>query len=160
MITNFLGYVAGCLTTGCFSPSGSFDLYRWEQNVRAAEKVWFDLQHHGFAAICVHTMARYAFGRVSEEHGIAADLIILGRCDFVMLCPGWEKSKGTLGEIEHAQARKIPVFKTLDECIEWRAQKAKGVRSESVPYSHSDDMFSSSGILNSGSPTGHNKETK
>jgi uncharacterized protein DUF4406 len=125
-LNNIVIYVAGPLTTGCFPKTG-FDLYVWEKNIRRAEKVWFDLQFHGFAAICVHTMARYAFGRVSEAHGIAADLLILERCNVVCLAPGWQESKGTLGEIKHARSLHMPVFETVEECVEWRATRVTQV---------------------------------
>lgn len=120
-ISNILIYVAGPLTTGCFRPTGAFDMMVWEENVRKAEAVWLELQSYGFAAICVHTMGRYALGRVPEEHAIAADFVILDRCDAIVLVEGWSESKGTLGEIKRALEHNKPVFKTIDEAVEWRS---------------------------------------
>jgi hypothetical protein len=42
-------------------------------------------------------------------------------CDAVMLVPGWGRSKGTLGEIELAKSRDMPVFEFLEQLKEWLA---------------------------------------
>ena len=41
--------------------------------------------------------------------------------DCVLLLPGWEKSKGTLREIEIAEAKGIPVYYSLEELIAWES---------------------------------------
>jgi hypothetical protein len=40
--------------------------------------------------------------------------------DAVLLIEGWEKSKGTLAEIERAKALGIPVFTTVYDLNQWR----------------------------------------
>jgi hypothetical protein len=34
--------------------------------------------------------------------------------DFIFVCPGYEKSKGTAGEIDRAQEFNLPIFYTID----------------------------------------------
>jgi nucleoside 2-deoxyribosyltransferase len=102
-------YVAG--------PYSGPDSWSREQNIRAAEDVALNLILCGFAPICVHAVARYWYGRVSEECAIEADLELLHRCDAVVLCAGWEHSRGTLAEIESARVRGIPVYETVGEIM-------------------------------------------
>jgi len=40
-------------------------------------------------------------------------------CDAMELTPGWQKSTGTLDEIEDAKKHNIPVFKSLDDLIKY-----------------------------------------
>ena len=40
-------------------------------------------------------------------------------CDALVLTPGWQKSKGTLVEIERANKLGIPVFKSLEELVRY-----------------------------------------
>ena len=43
----------------------------------------------------------------------------LEACDAMVLTPGWQRSKGTLAEIKFAEEHGIPVFKSLDDLIEF-----------------------------------------
>lgn len=43
----------------------------------------------------------------------------LKTCDCVLVCPGWENSKGTKAEIAEACSREIPVFFSLDRLKEF-----------------------------------------
>lgn len=47
-------------------------------------------------------------------------------CDALVLTPGWQKSSGTLAEIKHAEGLGIPVFKSLDELIEFTDKEKMG----------------------------------
>ena len=38
-------------------------------------------------------------------------------CDAVLLTPGWQKSLGTIAEIEHAKKYNIPVFANLEDLV-------------------------------------------
>ena len=117
MITTKTIYVAGAYS----APNA----WEREANIRRAEEVCMRLWAAGVPAICVHTMARYFHGRVSEEHAIAIGLELLRRCDAVQLVPGWIDSNGTLREVGEAHDREMPVFaaQELDACIEWAKGK-------------------------------------
>jgi len=39
--------------------------------------------------------------------------------DAMYLTPGWKKSSGTLGEIQHAESLGIPVFKSIEDIKEY-----------------------------------------
>ncbi len=110
-------YVAGPLTTGACRPGGSFNSWIFEQNVRRAEELAIQLTLAGFAAICVHSMARYAFGHIPETLAMEADFEIIRRCDALVLVEGWQVSKGTLAELQHARQLHMPVFGEKSEYI-------------------------------------------
>jgi hypothetical protein len=42
----------------------------------------------------------------------------LRQCEAVLLMPGWERSAGTLAEIEEAKRRKIPIYDTINDLQE------------------------------------------
>lgn len=50
---------------------------------------------------------------LGDAFWLQGTLELMRRCDAVVLCPGWEFSTGTLGEVEEALALKIPVYKTV-----------------------------------------------
>jgi nucleoside 2-deoxyribosyltransferase len=81
-----------------------------EQNIRAAEDVAARVWAMGMVALCPHANSRHMDGVATDEHFLAGTLELLGRCDAVVLVPGWEKSSGTRAEIAEAQALCKPVF--------------------------------------------------
>lgn len=119
---NIVVYIAGPLTTGCFT-NGIFNLWKWEQNVRRAEELALKVMHLGFAAVCVHSQARYWFGEIPEDIALAADNHILERCDALLLAEGWQYSKGTKAEKELAHRRGIMVFEDIEELVHWAAER-------------------------------------
>lgn len=96
-----------------------------EANIRNAEHVYRELIQIGIAAVCVHSTARRLWGRVSEEAALAADLVLLARCDAVLLTPGWQTSRGTAIEIAHAAELGIPVYERLAELLAAARQPAQ-----------------------------------
>lgn len=92
-----------------------------EQNIRRAEYMALKLWRAGVPAICVHTIARYFHGEVSEADAMAIDNELLDRCDAVLLAPGWSESTGTRLEIERAKARGMQVWSEarIDDLIAW-----------------------------------------
>lgn len=84
--------------------------YYVEQNVRRAEAVSVELWRRGFVPICPHTMTRNMEGVIPCDEFVERDLLILERCDAVVVCEGWQCSVGTVREIEHAWSKGIRVF--------------------------------------------------
>lgn len=106
-------YIAG--------PYSAPTAWQRECNIRAAEAQCLKLWRVGVPSVCVHTMSRYFYEDVSEETAIVIDNAILMRCDAILLCPGWQDSKGTRDEIDLANAMRKRVFRPdeVADCIEW-----------------------------------------
>ncbi len=106
-------YVAG--------PYTAPNAWEREQNIRRAEEAALQLWRAGVPAICVHSVARYFYGAVSEANALAIDNEILDRCDAVLLAPGWSESAGTKLEIARAEQRGMTVWSLarIDELIDW-----------------------------------------
>jgi nucleoside 2-deoxyribosyltransferase len=82
-----------------------------QENIRRAAEVARVLWTMGFAVICPHLNAGNMEGLgLPEEWILAGDLEMVERCDLLVVLPGWKTSKGTRGEIDHANAKNIPVF--------------------------------------------------
>lgn len=56
---------------------------------------------------------------------IEATLEVMRRCDAVYAIPGWEKSKGAVGEVKEAKRLGLPVLLTQGHLIGFAASKAK-----------------------------------
>lgn len=90
-----------------------------EQNIRKAEELSFKVWELGAAAICPHTNTRFFDKTLPDEIFLDGIQQILLRCDAVVLVEGFEKSSGTMAEVNLALSKGIPVFKTLEELEEW-----------------------------------------
>ena len=80
------------------------------RNIRNAEAVAAELWKIGFAVICPHMNSALMNGICPDHVWLQGDLVMLERCDLVVLAPGWKSSSGTLAEINRANERGIPVF--------------------------------------------------
>jgi len=94
----------------------------WEQecNVRVAEATSLALWQSGFTAICPHTQTRFfqdAPGIPDDSVWLEGTLEMLRRCDYILLCPGWHSSSGTLGEKTEAERLGIPVFYDVNSIV-------------------------------------------
>jgi nucleoside 2-deoxyribosyltransferase len=85
-----------------------------EGNLVIAKDIALELWLDGFAVVCPHANTDLPIDLAEKSADtnvwLEGDLEILARCDAVVVCPHWEASEGTLGEIRFAEARKIPVF--------------------------------------------------
>lgn len=86
--------------------------YGVRENIRRASEWSLYLWHRGFAVICPHKNTEGwggAFG-LEDQVWLDGDLVMLVRCDYVFMLPGWENSEGA--KTEHAWATKlgIPIF--------------------------------------------------
>lgn len=103
-------YVAG--------PLSAKTSWVFEQNVRNAEAVSFELAIHRIPHVCVHTMARYWDREIDGNDAMQMDLALIDRVDGIVLVRGWPHSRGTLGEIHHcAQTGKI-VYTSVKNVLE------------------------------------------
>jgi hypothetical protein len=102
-------YVAGPMTAK--------DSFAWEENIRRAERVMLDLYQNGFAPHCPHTQGRFLRDVVSYKVALAADKAMLAACSAMVLCLGWEKSKGTMEEVEFCKKYNIPCFLNVGDLV-------------------------------------------
>lgn len=49
----------------------------------------------------------------------SGDLLLLSRCDILLLAPGWEDSKGSQVEIKFAGRKGIPVYTRLSDLLNY-----------------------------------------
>lgn len=119
-------YIAGLLTPrGIKSANPAIEYnFNCRDMVRWGLKVLFA----GFDPF-VPALDREFFLQLREDESITEPMIKryskswLEVCDAVVLTPGWQKSPGTLVEIKRAEELGIPVFKSLDELIEYTKEK-------------------------------------
>jgi hypothetical protein len=100
-----LVYVAGPYTAD--TPEGV------EENCRRAREVGAELAKCGPN---IFPVIPHQTGRDIEHIGdyrfwIEGTVELMRRCDVVYVCPGWEGSRGTLGEIAEAERLGIPVIR-------------------------------------------------
>ncbi len=95
-------------------------------NIRAAEGIAITLWQAGYAVICPHKNTALFGGLAPDEVWLKGDLVMLARCDMVVLVPGWRRSSGTQAEVAHARARGIPVYEwpNLQETLKEEAMEA------------------------------------
>jgi len=84
----------------------------WEvaENVRAAERVGFEVAEAGYVPLIPHANTAHFDGTLTDDFWIEATAELLRRCDALVLVPGWQSSTGAKGEIELAHELGIPVF--------------------------------------------------
>lgn len=90
-------------------------------NIASAYKVGTEVIKRGYGVIIPHSntgcMERI-LSNVPDEFWLAMTLELMRRCDAVVLCPGWTRSTGTLGEINEARRIGLPVYEDVDDLPE------------------------------------------
>jgi nucleoside 2-deoxyribosyltransferase len=107
-------YVAG--------PMSSDNILGVLGNVSEGIKLGAEVLRLGYAPFvphldCAFRLVQGSNYNVPVESYYEYTLEFLRRCDFVILCPNWENSKGTIAEIEEAERLEIPVVETLRELL-------------------------------------------
>lgn len=64
----------------------------------------------GYVVLCPHTNALLMSGKIPESLFLDGDIVLLKRCDLVVLLPGWDKSRGTLNEISVSIKNNLPIY--------------------------------------------------
>lgn len=80
------------------------------ENIRAAEAVAIKIWEAGHIALCPHLNSRFMDGICDDSVFLEGAIELMKRCDGIALVPGWEKSKGTLAEVEIARKLNIPIY--------------------------------------------------
>jgi len=84
--------------------------YFVRQNIRNAEEASVFILQHGGIPMCPHKNMSGLHGIVPTAQIISAGLVLLSRCDAVLMIEGWEKSIGSRKERMLAIDTDIPVF--------------------------------------------------
>lgn len=89
-------------------------------NIFRAREVALEVWKYGDVALCPHLNTAhfevYA-PEITWEDYIAGDLIMLSRCDGIIMIPDWQRSRGAELERRYAADNGIPVYFWPD-CIE------------------------------------------
>uniref|UniRef100_A0A6M3IYL3 DUF7768 domain-containing protein n=1 Tax=viral metagenome TaxID=1070528 RepID=A0A6M3IYL3_9ZZZZ len=93
-------------------------------NVNHAESLAMRVARRGMMPLCPHTNTRNFNGTLTDEFWLAGTMLILSRCDAMMLTDDWITSSGARAEVEYAEANSIPVFESLDDLCAWRDAQA------------------------------------
>lgn len=80
------------------------------ENIEAARRVARRLWQAGFPTICPHMNTAFMDGAAPDEVWLQGGLVILERCDAIVLTPGWAISRGAVEEREYALARGLVVL--------------------------------------------------
>ena len=108
-------YVAGPVT----SPDGI--LNEQYENIHKARQVAVELWKEGYTVFCPHMNSMFMDGIIPHDDWYKRDLVILERCDAVVLCEGWQDSRGSKIERARAEELGIPVAETTfagwKECL-------------------------------------------
>jgi len=80
------------------------------QNIRAAEYYALEVWKMGGIALCPHLNTRNFQGELPDEAWLEGDLVMLEKCDAVLMCPNSINSAGATAERQHADRKGIPVF--------------------------------------------------
>ena len=86
-----------------------------EQNIRAAESLALEVWRMGHAALCPHTNGRFFDGVLPDDVFLDGDIVMMLRCDVVLMTPDWRRSAGAVREREVALAHGIPVCESLED---------------------------------------------
>lgn len=104
-------YVAG--------PYRGPDNWAIAENIRNAERLALEVWVMGAAAICPHANTAHFQGALPDAVWLEGDLVLLERCDAVVVVHPWIHSKGTEAEIEYALSKGMPVFYDIGMLKEW-----------------------------------------
>jgi hypothetical protein len=87
-----------------------------DRNIAQARQVAIALWEKGHAVICPHLNSAHMEQdcRATYDQFLAGDLMMIARCDGMVMAPEWEFSKGAKIEYEYAESLKLPVWEYPD----------------------------------------------
>lgn len=105
-------------------------------NVHAAEAAALRIAQLGGMPVVPHSLGQHMLGTLDETFWLAGTLLLLSRCDGILLLPSWTASKGASAESDYAEKHGIARWGmgalTQPDFIRWlvypreRGQSLKG----------------------------------
>lgn len=90
-----------------------------QQNIDAASDAAYALWRMGAAVICPHkNTALFDTLGVDDKLWLEGDLVMMRRCDAVVMLPGWTESVGATAEYAEAKRLGMPLFSYDDMDID------------------------------------------
>lgn len=93
--------------------------YQVHQNIEISREMSLKIWKAGHAALSPHLNSAQFDGIATYKVFLEGTLIMMERCDAVVMLSGWEKSRGSIGEEGRAKELGIPVFYSWEELEEW-----------------------------------------
>lgn len=98
-----------------------------QANIDLAETVGKALLKNGCAPLIPHKITSHwdtdpQFQRFEHKDWMRACIVMLNKCDAIIMCPGWQDSKGARQEHEYATICGIPVLVFDNNVIYTEAQ--------------------------------------
>lgn len=108
-----LVYVAGPFRS--MNANGKSNAWGVQKNVMSAMAVALEIWKAGDVALCPHanTMFFQDADGVPDSAWLEGDLLMLSKCDAIVMAPGWERSSGARAELDYAFNRGLEVYETL-----------------------------------------------
>lgn len=83
-------------------------------NIYVAKKYARMLWHLGYIVYSPHLNSGWLDHPLTDKMVMTANIVLLGKCDCLVLMDGWEQSVGTLAEIRAANEMAMPVYHIAD----------------------------------------------
>jgi len=90
-----------------------------ERNIKAGIHMALTLRHLGIPAFSPHLYTPHITDGLNWEESLNYDLVVLRRCDAVLVGRKWENSLGCNLEIKMAEVWGIPIFYSLMDLLVW-----------------------------------------
>jgi len=80
------------------------------RNIIRARAVSKELWKQGYAVICPHSNSALFDGVAPDRTFLDGDIMMLKKCDLIVMLPNWAWSSGAVDELCIAQANGIPAY--------------------------------------------------
>jgi len=91
---------------------------------RLAKDVW----RQGHMAHCPHVETAFLDNIMAHDEWIARDLLIVERCDAILMCRGWRNSPGAVMEHDFAVEHDMPIFYRVERLPEVKRETGYDLR--------------------------------
>lgn len=92
------------------------------RNILSSAETAAEVWRMGAVAICPHlntALFEYYVPEQPDDLWLRGDIEILKRCDALLTAGEWQRSRGTLAEVEEARAANVPVLYDLKALGRW-----------------------------------------